>query len=153
MIRKISLAVAILAVGFVVAAPAQAGGGNGGKKTATLRARNVTGTVAPPVPGTAVVAYAQPNGTAAPTTASGAQSLGAKQIAAGAVGNYPVAPGAGNFVAVWAAAAVAAAPGVPVNFGSAPYTSKAGIKGSLTISGDETGGDLAPTVAGGGGPF
>jgi len=151
MIRKISLAVAILAVGCVVAAPAQAGGGSGGKKSATLRARNSSGSLANP--GTAVYAFALPNGTAAPTTAAGAQSLGAKQIAAGAVGNYPVAPGAGVFTAAWAAAATAAAPALPANFGTSNYTSAAGVKGYLTITGDETGGDLAPTVAGGGGPF
>lgn len=151
MIRKISLAVAILAVGFVVAAPAQAGGSNGAKKTATLRARNITGV--PGTPGTAVYAFALPTGTAAPTTASGAQSLGAKQIALNSVGNFPVAPGSGNFVAAWAAAAVAAAPNLPANFDNAGYTSAAGIKGYLTITGDETGGDLAPTVTPGGGPF
>ena len=147
MIRKIALAVAVLAIGFVVAAPAQAGGsGSGAKKSATLRARNISDA--------AVYAFALPNGTAAPTTASGAQSLGAKQIPVAGIGNYPVAPGVGSFVAAWADAAAAAAPGVPAANGTAAYSAVAGKKGYLTISGANTPApDDVPTVSGGGGPF
>jgi len=147
MIRKIALAVAVLAIGFTVASPAQAGGsGSGAKKSATLRARNISDA--------AVAAFALPNGTAAPTTASAAQSLGAKQIPVAGVGNYPVAPGVGNFLVSWAAVAAAASPGVPTgtDVSSLPYSAVAGKKGYITISGIE--GDLdAPNVAGGGGPF
>jgi hypothetical protein len=144
MIRKIALAVAVLAIGFVVAAPAQAGGsGSGAKKSATLRARNISDA--------AVYAFALPNGTAAPTTASGAQSLGAKQIPVAGIGNYPVAPGVGSFVAAWADAAAAAAPDLPIS-SSLPYSAVAGKKGYVTIRGVE--GDLdAPEIVPGGGPF
>jgi hypothetical protein len=147
MIRKIALAVAVLAVGFVVAAPAQAGGsGSGAKKTATLRARNIADA--------AVYAFALPNGTAAPTTASGAQALGAKQIPVAGVGNFPVAPGVGIFQAGWASYATAAAPALPPRNGTA-YSAVAGKTGYVTISGNI---DLidpfsAPNVAPGGGPF
>jgi hypothetical protein len=143
MIRKFAVAVAILAVGFIVAAPAQAGGSSGAKKSATLRARNIADA--------AVYAFALPNGTAAPTTASGAQALGAKQIPVAGIGNFPVAPGAGAFVVAWAEAATAAAPDLP-DANAADYTATAGKKGYLTVSGLI--GDLdAPNVAGGGGPF
>lgn len=42
MIRKILMVVAVVAIGAVVAAPAQAGGSTGTKKVATMRVKNFT---------------------------------------------------------------------------------------------------------------
>ena len=42
MIRKILMIVAVVAIGAVVAAPAQAGGSTGTKKVATMRVKNFT---------------------------------------------------------------------------------------------------------------
>jgi len=144
MIHKICLAVAVVAIGGIVAAPAQAGGsGSGAKKSATLRARNVADA--------AVFAFALPSGMWV-SSVSDAQALGAKQIPVAGVGNFPVSPGAGSFVAAWADAL--SGPGLPP-IGSALYSAVAGKKGYLTISGVNDPLDPLdrPTVTPGGGPF
>lgn len=86
MIRKCAMALAVVALGFVVAAPAQAGGSGGGKKTATIRVRNQVGRT--------IYAVAQA-GALTPTPST----TGYQTIANGGVNAFPVAPGTGYIYA------------------------------------------------------
>lgn len=86
MIRKCAMALAVVALGFVVAAPAQAGGGGGGKKTATIRVRNQVGRT--------IYAVAQAGAFSATPSTTGYQT-----IANGGTNNFPVAPGSGYIYA------------------------------------------------------
>lgn len=80
------MALAVVALGFVVAAPAQAGGGGGGKKTATIRVRNQVGRT--------IYAVAQAGAVTATPSTSGYQT-----IANGGVNAFKVAPGTGYIYA------------------------------------------------------
>jgi hypothetical protein len=87
MIRRFAIAaLAVLAVGFVVTAPAEAGGGGGGKKTATIRVQNKTGRVI----------YAVANAGAFTATPS---TTGYQTIANDGVAAFKVAPGTGYIYA------------------------------------------------------
>lgn len=148
MIRKFAvLAIAIVAVGFVVSS-AEAGGTSGAKKSSTIRVKNYS------LPADSVLAVLVPNGTAFPTTISQAQSLGAKQIAGGSVVSLPVAPGAGLVAASYVADIVN--PFDPALIGTADYNvTKAGLTGYVGVFPDLGPGD-APALRTGpaaGGPF
>lgn len=131
MIRKFAVAaLAVVALGFVFDAPAQAGGG-GGKKTATIRVRNQAGRT--------LYALAQAGGLAVPTSYTGAQT-----IADGGVAAFKVAPGTGYIYA--ADNAAGAAPGVGagqyVGTGSQTgymnATQVGGLGTAITIAGSAT---------------
>lgn len=146
MIRKFAvLAIAIVAVGFVVSS-AEAGGTSGAKKSSTIRVKNYS------LPADSVLAVLVPNGTAFPTSISAAQSLGAKQIAGGSVVSLPVAPGAGLLAATYVADIVS--PFDPLLIGTAGYNvSKAGLTGYMATQGVA---GVAPVILTGpaaGGPF
>jgi hypothetical protein len=148
MIRKFAvLAIAIVAVGFVVSS-AEAGGTSGAKKSSTIRVKNYSD------PGDSVLAVLVPNGTAFPTTISQAQSLGAKQIAGGSVVSLPVAPGAGLVAASYVVDIVN--PFDPALIGTANYNvTKAGLTGYVGVFPDLGPGDAPAVVTGAaaGGPF
>jgi hypothetical protein len=148
MIRKFAvLAIAIVAVGFVVSS-AEAGGTSGAKKSSTMRVKNYS------LPGDTVVAVLVPNGTAFPTTISQAQSLGAKQIGGGSVVSLPVAPGAGLVAATYLVDIVS--PLDPTLVDTASYNvTKAGLTGYVGVYPDPGPGDAPAVVTGpaAGGPF
>ena len=143
MIRRfVVCAVALAAVGFMVSS-AEAGG-SGSKKTATIKVKNKSAAAT-----ATVLAVPVASGGAVPTTQAQFTSLGGKQIAPqGGIASFPVAAGTGNLYAIYVTDIVN-----PINpnlAGSAPYTGTAGKTGYMTITGAEL---IAPTVAGGGGPF
>lgn len=122
MIRKFAVAaLAVVALGFVFDAPAQAGGG-GGKKTATIRVRNQ-------VPATTVYALANA-GAAAP-----ASTAGGVAIASGGVAAFKVAPGTGK---IWAATNAAGTADV----GSGDYIGTGSQTGYMNVT--QPGGAATP---------
>jgi len=111
------MALAVVALGFVVAAPAQAGGGGGGKKTATIRVRNQAAKT--------IYAVAQAGAlTATPSTA------GYQTIANGGVNAFKVAPGNGFIYASdntdWAA--------VGADVGAGAYTGTGSQTGYMNVT-------------------
>jgi len=94
-LRKVLMAVAVMALGVAVASPAQAGGTGGAvgvKKTANLQVKNGTAT------GYYLVAV--PSSLKAPTTVGEAKKLGGVLVNAGKTIVYPVPNGKGQLAII-----------------------------------------------------
>jgi hypothetical protein len=138
MIRRYAVAaLAVMAMGFMVAAPAEAGGGGGGtKKTATIRVRGAAA-------GNGIAVIPLTSAPSPATVASWVGNLAAFQAAGGVIVNpnqvvpFKVAPGVGT---MYVANANFAGAG---DFGSAAYQAVANRTGYMQITAG-----TPPTIAG-----
>ena len=139
MIRRYAVAVlAVMAVGFMVAAPAEAGGGGTGgtKKTATIRVKGAAA-------GNGLAVIPLTSAPSPATVASWVGNLAAFQAAGGVIVNpdqvvaFKVAPGVGTMYVANANFANAG------DFGSAAYKAVANQTGYMRITAGNP-----PTIAG-----
>jgi hypothetical protein len=137
MIRRYAVAtLAIVALGFLVAAPAEAGGGGGTKKTATIRVKGAAA-------GNGLAVIALTSAPSPATVASWVGNLAAFQAAGGQIVNpnqvvaFKVAPGVGTMYVANANFAGGA------DFGSGAYQAVANRTGYMQITAGNP-----PTIAG-----
>lgn len=145
MIRRYAVAVmAMVALGFVVVAPAQAGGGGGAKKTVTMRIKN-TSTVANVSIG--VLPYLP---TANIADLAGLASLGGVVLNPGQITQFKYAPGASTVAALNTSEAAAAGyfPVTAADIASYNFNGSGSATGYLNVSATATTKATLPTFAG-----